>query len=260
MNKRIFAALLALTLFGAACSSEPSPAPSAGEQTEEDKKRGSGKKDQGNRKGSKAGGEGEDKKSPGKGQGDGNTGVPDADAAPDTGDSETGYDLGTLGPGGPEFATKSAKFEEPQPDAKTEGPLVPGYAEATALDVQGMGENLRITFTFNGQVPEKMPTQQTYMIASFALSSEKKGEKGYAINAQATNRGWQVAMGAKSEAKRFPGTFFVRGNTIEFTLPWSEVGGPRPFEFYASASWFHYAGTTSYSADPIPNEKAVFPN
>ena len=261
MKRQITAALLALSLFGAACSSEPAPGTMPAEDPKDGKGKvaqGDGSKDPKNGKGDgRPGGDNKGGKD-GK-KGDDNIGVPDSDAPAPTEASEQ-YELESQGPGGPEFATKSASFDEPSPDAKKEGPLNPSYAEATSLDVQGMGENLRITFTFDGAVPQKMPTDQTYMIVSFSLSSERKDEKGYGINAQASSRGWQVAMGAKAEAERFPGTFFVRGNTVEFTLPWSEVGGPRPFEFYASASWFQFAGTTSYSADPIPNEKAVFPN
>ena len=262
MRRKIAAALLALSLFGAACSSDPGPEASSPEDVKDGKGKVAQKDGSGNgrgKKGKEQPGTGTKGGNSGKRSRDDNLGVPESDA-PGTAEASETYELEPQGAGGPAFATKSAHFEEPSPDAKKEGPLIPRYAEATALDVEGLGENLRITFTFDGEVPQKMPTQQTYMIVSFSLSSEKKGEKGYGINAQASNRGWQVAMGAKEEAEAFPGTFFVRGNTVEFTLPWSKVGGPRPFEFYASSSWFQFAGATSYSADPIPNEKAVFPN
>ena len=261
MRRRVVAATLALSLFGAACSSEPKP----GTTPADDPKAGRDKVAQGDGPGGGKGQKGDGKTGAEKGRENGerkkddNIGVPDSDT-PAPAEADEDFQLESQGPGGPAFATKSASFDEATPDAKKEGPLTPRYAEATALDVEGLGKTLRLTFTFDGEVPQKMPTEQTYMIVSFSLSSEDEDEKGYGINAQASSRGWQVAMGSKAEATRFPGTFFVRGNTVEFTLPWSAVGGPRPFQFYASASWFQFAGTTNYSADPIPNEKAVFPN
>lgn len=259
MRRKLLAALLALALAGAACSSgTPEPeadTPDASETVGEKGDKRPGKGGQGkNKPGSKKGRKGKGK----TGANDPNG--PGAEVSPGTGGSGDAYNLEPRGEGGAEFATKSAHFEESQPDAKTEGPLVASYAEATAIDVQGLGENLRITFTFAEQVPQKMETDQTHMFISFALSAERKGKKGYGINAQGSSRGWQAALGMKDDAQRFPGTFFVRGNTAEFTLPWKAIGGPRPFEFYASASWFRYAGTTSYSLDPIPNLKGIYPN
>lgn len=267
MRKKLIALLAAAALAGAACSSGTDAVPGAdgtpnpGKQTTAEKGKGKGNK---GRKGKAGDGkntqkrkEGAAKKGGGKGLGGpGDPGAPAPGAEPQSGT----YDLEPQGEGGPRFATLSAHYRESAPDAKKEGPLIPRYAEANQVDVEGLGDNLRITFTFDAELPQKMPTEQTYMFISFALSAEKKNEKGYGITAQGSQRGWQAALGSKEDAERFPGTFFVRGNTAEFTLPWSAVGGPRPFEFYASGSWFQYAGTTSYSIDPIPNDKGSYPN
>ena len=264
MRKKLIALLVAAALTGAACSSGGEPTPDAGgtptadknnkvAKKDDRKKRPDGKNDRDKRDGKK-GAKGGGKK--GNGKTTLSPGTPPPGAEPQTGT----YDLKPQGEGGPRFATLSAGYSESAPDAKQEGALIPRYAEANQVSVEGLGENLRITFTFDGELPQKMPTKQTYMFISFALSAEKKNEKGYGITAQGSESGWQAALGSKEEAKRFPGTFLIRGNSAEFTLPWNAVGGPRPFEFYASGSWFQYTGTTSYSIDPIPNDKGSYPN
>jgi len=269
MRRKAGAALLALLLFGTACSSGDDATDSPGSDpktAQEDgtngkaggKKDGKGKGKNGRRGGKNGNGRGG---KDGKGSDDDLPGAPGSATVPGSDTEENAPGLDPQGEGGPAFASKSAHFEEPGADAEKDGPLSPGYAEATEIDVEGLGDDVRITFTFAGEVPQKMPTDKTYMVVAFGFSAKKKGQEGYGMNAQASNEGWQVVLGSKDQAKEFPGTFFVRGNTVEFTLPWSAVGGPRPFEFYASSSWFQYAaGVTSYSVDPIPNDKGTYPN
>nr|MBA2724555.1 hypothetical protein [Actinomycetota bacterium] len=218
--------------------------------------KGKGKVARSDGRGSRDGKDGTKKGSRGQG-GKGSIGAPEEGTLK----SEDSPALQPQGEGGARFASESARYEELQPDAEKDGPLLPDYAEATAIDVKGLGSNVRITFAFDGELPQRMPNDKTYMIIAFGFSAEKKGEDGYGITAQASDEGWRASLGAKDEAKRFPGTFIVRGNTAEFTLPWSAVGGARPFEFYGSASWFQYtAGVTSYSVDPIPNDTGKYPD
>lgn len=255
MSKRTKAITLlcAVALLATACSSPrvanpPSAAESASENPSEGK---SGKKGKKAKKG---------KNAAEKAIGESAPNDPGAAAAPK--DATVAGGLKSLGPGGPEFARRSAHVEEPNPDAEKGGSLTESYAEAIALDVQGLGENLRVTFTMNGEVPQRMVTPNTIMVVAFGLSGESENG-GYAFGAQGKDDGWTAYAGAKNKTQRFPGTFFVRGNEIEFTVPWSFVKGPRPFEWYASASWFRGTGeenTTSYSFDVIPNGKGRYPN
>jgi hypothetical protein len=164
------------------------------------------------------------------------------------------------GDGGQRFRTMSARVTESTPDGQRSG-TPPDYAEARAVDIQGMGDNFRVTLTFFDDVPMRMPTNETYMVISFGLSGRKSDDGDYGFGARATEEGWLAYAGSKGSASQFPGTFFVRGNKIEMNIPWSAVGGPRPFQWYASSSWFeHRAGVTSYLFDPIPNGKADYPN
>lgn len=164
------------------------------------------------------------------------------------------------GDGGSQYARASARVTEPQPDGQKEGEP-PDYAEARAVDIEGMGKNFRVTITFFDDVPQRMRNDQTYMVIGFGMSGKSEGDDDYGFGARATSEGWLAYAGSRGSASQFPGTFFVRGNTIEMNIPWTSVGGARPFQWYASSSWFEStASATSYLFDPIPNGRAKYPN
>ncbi|MDQ4124530.1 MAG: hypothetical protein M3134_02875 [Actinomycetota bacterium] len=149
--------------------------------------------------------------------------------------------------------TASVVVTEPDADADKSG-VAPEFADILSTRVEGDGPNLRVTITFRGQLPQKMPDEQTYMVAGFGLTGPKGQSQGYAFGASADAKGWTAYGGGKDD-KEFPGEFSVSGDTVVFVIPWSAVEGPRPFDWYAQASWFRsLAGTTHYSLDAVPND------
>lgn len=149
--------------------------------------------------------------------------------------------------------TASVVVTEPDPDADKSG-VAPEFADVLSTRVEGAGANLRVTITFRGELPQKMPDDQTYMVAGFGMTGPKGQSQGYAFGASADTKGW-TAYGGGKDGKEFPGEFSVSGDTVVFTIPWSAVEGPRSFDWYAQASWFRsLAGTTHYSLDAVPNE------
>lgn len=153
----------------------------------------------------------------------------------------------------------SVLVTEPDPDAEKTG-LVPEYSDILSVRIEGAASGFRVTMTFRGDVPEKMPDKKTFMVAGMGFTERKKDE-GYGFGASADTTGWTPYAGSKGEGGEFPGTFSIDGPTIVFTMPWSAIGGPRSFEWYAQASWFKsLAATTHYSLDIVPNEgPARFP-
>jgi hypothetical protein len=153
-----------------------------------------------------------------------------------------------------QYPTGSSEVDEPQPDAKTEG-VTPGYAEVLNISVEGQGKQLRVTFTMNGDVPERMPTEETIMVIGFQVL--RGSEEGYVLAAQATNKGWKPYAGGKEEdeAPKFPGSFSIEGNSIVLTAPWSYFKGAYPFKWIATSNWFQsLANTTHYLFDLVPNK------
>lgn len=169
-------------------------------------------------------------------------------------------ELEPQGEGGPDYARLSARASEGEPDGRREGDP-PDYAEARAVDVEGLGNSFRVTITFFGEVPQRMPTDQTFMVIGFGMSGETKNDDDYGFGARASRDGWLAYAGSRGSASQFPGTFFVRGNRIEMNIPWRAVGGPRPFQWYANSSWFEQReDAASYLFDPIPNGRANYPD
>ena len=256
-------AMLGVLALGLSACAGNDPAPAA---RSEDGERGQGKGGRGTSKGDGGGPNAQGSEGNGRSEGSGpNEGTSGSGGGNDPDGGVAGEldspALTPQGEGGPQFARASASVSEPEPDAEKEGPAVPEYAEALSVDMQGLGDELRITITFAGNVPQRMATPNTVMIVGLGISAEKKGDDGMALGAQGTKDGWQAYAGSKGETRRFPGTFFVRDNTIEMNVRWSFLGGPRPFEWFGSSNWFSQIGdVASYSFDQIPNGTGHFPN
>lgn len=154
----------------------------------------------------------------------------------------------------PSLARASASEQDSSSDARKQG-LTPGYAEATGASVQGLGESVRFTMTFAGDVPETVQKDQ-YMVLAFGITGREEGQ-GFAVGATGDENGWKPYAGAKGENRKFPGRFQISGNQVSLELPWSYVRGPRAFEWYASTGWYgKVANQTHYSFDAVPNERA----
>lgn len=160
----------------------------------------------------------------------------------------------------PAYARRTASVDDPKDDATKEG-ITPTYAEIVKASIVGLGEDFRMTLTLDGQVPDKMPTDKTHMIVAFGITGTREDE-GYSFGAQATEEGWSAYAGGKDDGNsRFPGTFFVKGNAIEMTVPWDYINGPRSFEWYSASNWFQQlANQTHYRVDLAPSDGlAKFP-
>lgn len=257
----VAALALALTLLLAACSSGPPRG------TEEAGDR-AGKRPRGNNNGAVARADDAGKAAAGKGD-------PGALLDPDDGAGQDGArapgttegeenDDGTSVSGNAALATASARVAEPQPDAQKSG-LPPDYAEATEATIAGLGDQLRMTLTLNGEVPQQMPDDKTFMVINFNL--QRNDDDGYAFGGQASNEGWRAYAGGNNKTQtksgsKFPGTFIIDGSQIVMTVPWSYLDGPQPFKWTATSSWVQsVAQTTHYSFDLLPNKNSArYPN
>lgn len=150
--------------------------------------------------------------------------------------------------------TAMVEVTEPDPDAEKSG-VAPQFADIVSTKVEGSGASLRVTITFHGDVPQQMPDGNTYMVIGFGMTPPKQSEEqGYAFGASADAKGWTTYGGGKGGGK-YPGEFSLSGDVAVFTIPWSVIDGPRPFEWYSQTSWFRsLAGTTHYSLDALPND------
>lgn len=201
----------------------------------------------------------------GKSKGTGKAGSQGGTQANGDGGSTAGGTAGIEGdvdvPGADEeqqYPTASAELVETGADGKSQG-ITPGYAEMTGARIEGLGDEFRVTLTFDGSVPERMPNDKTIMVVGFQLL---RGEdEGYAFAGQATDEGWKPYAGGKNKQTDFPGSFEIEGNQIVMVIPWSYPRGAYPFKWMATSNWFQsLANTTHYKFDLIPNkDQANYP-
>jgi hypothetical protein len=160
----------------------------------------------------------------------------------------------------PAFARRTAVVDDPNDDATKDG-ITPAYAEIVKASIVGLGEDFRMTLTLADAVPDRMPNDKTHMIVAFGITGTEESE-GYSFGAQATQEGWTAYAGGRDDGNgEFPGTFFIKGNAIELTVPWDYIAGPRAFEWYAASNWFsQLANQTHYRVDLAPSDGlAKFP-
>ncbi len=263
----MIAVLLALSLFGAACSDASTPQESAqGDATRPERKKNKSEKTgkgAADKKGSSPEAPASDSHDDGAGgsdhhAGDGSEGAPPP-PAPGGAAAPSGRGLASQGPPSPvdpSLASRSSFVEDPIGDAKKEGALVPDYAELVRSGVQGLGEDFEMQLTFNGDVPQEMPDKNTIMVIGFGISAG--GNDTYGFTAQGSQEGWKAYAGAKDGARRFPGQFLIEGDTITMRVPWKSIDGPREFKWQVNTTWFRsVASTTHYSFDQCPNGNAA---
>jgi hypothetical protein len=172
-----------------------------------------------------------------------------ASAAPNSGAAKTETEIESTGNAA---TSASVVVTEPDPDTEKTG-IPPDYPDIVSARVEGSAKSFRVTLTFRASLPDKMPDDKTYMVTGFGLTGPK-GENGYAFGAQADKDGWKP-YGGKNDGDGYSGKLSINGAVMVFDTPWSAVGGPRPFEWYAQSTWFKsLAGTTHYSLDNVPNE------
>ena len=154
----------------------------------------------------------------------------------------------------PAFARRTAVIDDPRDDSTKEG-ITPAYAEIIKASIVGLGEDFRMTLTLAGDPPDRMPNDKTHMIIAFGITGSEENE-GYSFGAQCTEAVWNAYAGGRDDGKgEFPGTFFVQGNTIEMTVPWDYIEGPRAFEWYSASNWFsQLANQTHYRVDLAPSD------
>jgi hypothetical protein len=257
----VVATLAAALLFAAACSSPQGTEPAENSLLGKDKR---GNSDAGGRGAGKGAGRGGGTKNAGGDQGVSVTPAPGAASIPSAGSDGKGLTGAQrteteVTSTGEDPRTASVVVTEPDADADKSG-VAPGFADILSTRVEGDGPNVTVTIVFRGELPEKMPDDQTYMVAGFGMTGPKGQKQGYAFGASADQTGW-TPYGGSEKGAEFEGEFSISGDTVVFSVPWRIIKGPRPFEWYAQTSWFKsVAGTTHYSMDVLPNDgPAKFP-
>lgn len=138
-------------------------------------------------------------------------------------------------------------------DADTHG-ATPNYVEITSAALVGGPDRLVLAQTFAGAVPQRMPDEDTFTYVGFNLRGK---DRDVTVSATCDEDGWHADV----DGAGFPGELHIRGNTLEFEVPWAVIGGPAPFTWQSSSSWTRSTLLNTYYAfDSAPNySRARFP-
>ncbi|MBA2725425.1 MAG: hypothetical protein H0U53_05495 [Actinobacteria bacterium] len=128
----------------------------------------------------------------------------------------------------------------------------PAYAEIAAATVRGLGDDLELAVTVDGELPMRMPDEDTNTIIAVKMRTTDDSE--FVLGAHASEQGWKPFAKWYGHKRPFPGRFEIRGGTLTMTIPWSFLDGPRRFRWFANASWIQSAGVIpTYSIDLAPS-------
>jgi hypothetical protein len=160
---------------------------------------------------------------------------------------------GSGGPGGsgggeaPEAA--SLTVEERKSDATSSGDVT-GYPELSSATLEGSDEGVTIELGFARAVPQKVPAGVRMTVAFSIIDAE--GNR-YLLNALSDD-GWTVGVVTSAGQAEFGGRFDISGKRVTIGIPWTDLGGPRPFNWIASSAWTgNPEKGTSYAFDSIPD-------
>ncbi|MGH2754072.1 MAG: hypothetical protein ACRDLB_06520 [Actinomycetota bacterium] len=165
---------------------------------------------------------------------------------------------GSTGSGGSSPERASTTVDERAGDATSSGD-VEGYPELAGANVTGSERAVDFDLVFAREVPERTP-HNAQMILSLSIL-DQQGDR-YVFNATGTEEGWSTVVLTPEGRAGFRGEFAIAGRTVGISVPWSELGGPRPFRWIVSAAWTGDPSKgTSYAFDSIPNRGfAGFPD
>ena len=145
----------------------------------------------------------------------------------------------------------SLTIKEPSNDATSSGDVA-GYPELSSAAFEGSAEGVRMDIGFARTVPDKLP-KNVQMTVALSIIDNEGGR--YLLNALGVSGGWDVTVVTSEGQARFGGLFEIKDKRMSLGIPWSDLGGPRPFNWIVSSSWTGDPNEgTSFGFDSIPDE------
>jgi hypothetical protein len=145
----------------------------------------------------------------------------------------------------------SLTIKEPANDATTSGDVA-DYPELSSARLNGSAEGVQMDIAFARSVPQELP-KAVQMTVALSIIDDEGGR--YLLNALGGSGGWDVTVVTGEGQARFGGLFEIKGKRMTLGIPWSDLGGPRPFNWIVSSSWTGDADEgMSYGFDSIPDQ------
>lgn len=100
----------------------------------------------------------------------------------------------------------------------------PDWADLTSVELVELGDDLRVTLRFDGQVPSSPPEGQVPLINV----DIGEGDRAYQLHvgSDGTGEGWAAYLHTPQGLVQYPGTFELAGAAIVLQVPFNAVGSP----------------------------------
>jgi hypothetical protein len=166
----------------------------------------------------------------------------DGDGAEDDGEVDGSGGSGSEGeaegsdpedPGGPDTSGARASVGD---DSGDHGLRAPGYADIVAVSLVDGGDTLGLTFTTDGDIPERLPEDEVQGIG-IDLYRAGAEESAYQVFVDGSPDGWFAYFSTPKGFEKYPGVFALGGNRMVFEVPWSALKLGQAFSFSAFCDW-----------------------
>jgi len=120
----------------------------------------------------------------------------------------------------------------------------PGYADLTGVTFSEADGMLAATVTVDATVPAALADREVEGVG-IDLFRSSSDESDYQVFLDGGRHGWRAFLQTPDGFVDFPGTFTVRGRTLQVAVPWSAVGGREDAEASVFVDWASGVGRLS---------------
>lgn len=132
----------------------------------------------------------------------------------------------------------------------------PDWADLRALELEEVGEDLRVTARFSGPLPAAPPEGEV------PLMGIDIGDQGYQLFVEGGGGAWAAYLDTPDGFVEYPGTFELAGRAMVLQVPFNALGSPTRAPVRAFVEWSRDQGLVApvnpTSEDTLDGEPHMF--
>jgi hypothetical protein len=131
-------------------------------------------------------------------------------------------------------------------DAGRDGPP---YADLRRITIEDNGSTTRVTVSLGGRLPARAADGEAIGIGVNFYKTASQFESDYQLLADGGPDGWFAYLHTPKGFVRYPGSFALTGDGLQFTVPWSSLGNRTAGTFSAFDDWTQRRTTGNLAAN-----------
>lgn len=132
----------------------------------------------------------------------------------------------------------------------------PDWADLRSLELVEIGNDLRVTVRFEGQLPSRPPEGEVPLVGI------NIGDDGYQLFVEGGGESWAAYLDTPDGFVAYPGTFQLAGRALVLQVPFNAVGSPTRAPVRTFVEWSRDSGTLGVlnpaSEDKLDGEPHTF--